>query len=274
MSKLIKWSGSKDSQSNNIIKFIPKDINYYYEPFVGGGSVFLKLLESNYHNIKNFVISDINKDLINIYCLIKNDPIKLINTYKNHYKEFNSYDIEYRKKYFKKVKKNYNQYHNADDFYWIMRTTTNGMPRYNKKHEFNNSCHFTRSGMNPLTVEKLINKYHILFNKKNITFLSINYKKLIIFDKSLLYLDPPYQNTKSMYFSNFNNSEFIDWVNNLNYKWIISLDGKINDKKVNHKSPEYLSHKYLISGNSSFRRVMGKSNKSIISESLYLNYNI
>lgn len=34
---VIKWSGSKRSQANEIIKYFPKNINTYYEPFVGGG---------------------------------------------------------------------------------------------------------------------------------------------------------------------------------------------------------------------------------------------
>ena len=47
MSNLIKWSGSKDSQAKSIINYFPKEIDCYYEPFLGGGSVFLELLESD-----------------------------------------------------------------------------------------------------------------------------------------------------------------------------------------------------------------------------------
>ena len=31
---VIKWSGSKRSQSEEIIKYFPKEIDTYYEPFV------------------------------------------------------------------------------------------------------------------------------------------------------------------------------------------------------------------------------------------------
>jgi DNA adenine methylase len=48
MSDLIKWSGSKNSQAKNIISFFPKNIDTYYEPLLGGGSIFLALLESLY----------------------------------------------------------------------------------------------------------------------------------------------------------------------------------------------------------------------------------
>jgi DNA adenine methylase len=36
---VIKWSGSKRSQAENILKHFPKEIDTYYEPFCGGASV-------------------------------------------------------------------------------------------------------------------------------------------------------------------------------------------------------------------------------------------
>jgi DNA adenine methylase len=44
---IIKWSGSKRSQSEEIVKKFPKEINTYYEPFVGGASILFQLLHSN-----------------------------------------------------------------------------------------------------------------------------------------------------------------------------------------------------------------------------------
>ena len=272
MSELIKWSGSKDSQSDIIISYFPKKINNYYEPFIGGGSILLKLLENNY-NINKYMISDINNELIEIYKLIKNDPYRLISKYNEHHTKFNMYNIEFRKKYFHEIREKFNKYHLPDDFYFIMRTTTNGMPRYNRNKEFNNSCHFSRPGMDPKKVENIILKYNKLFNNNDIEFICKDYKSLNIkqYD-DFIYLDPPYENTKGMYFSNFNNKEFIEWINNINCKYALSYDGKINNDKVEHISPNYIRHYYINSGNSSFRRVIGNSNDSVVSESLYLNY--
>ena len=39
----IKWSGSKRSQSNEIIKHFPLDIDTYFEPFCGGCNVIDKV---------------------------------------------------------------------------------------------------------------------------------------------------------------------------------------------------------------------------------------
>lgn len=272
MSKLIKWSGSKDSQSNEIINLFPEKIKNYYEPFVGGGSIFLSLLEKR--KIDNYYISDYNEDLVNIYKMIMNDPKTLIETYINHYDNFNviPIDFEQRKKYFNKIRKKYNDEHKPEDFFWIMRTTTNGMPRYNKSKMFNNSCHFTRGGMMPDKVEKLITKYNKLFNSNNITFYHSDYKDINYKEDSFIYFDPPYQNTKSIYFGNFNNEIFIKHINKLKQKWSLSYDGKVNDKKVEHETPLYKTHHYIVSGNSSFRRIIGNTKDSIVYESLYLNY--
>ena len=43
---VIKWTGSKRSQAGQIISLMPKEIDTYYEPFVGGGSVFIRLIEA------------------------------------------------------------------------------------------------------------------------------------------------------------------------------------------------------------------------------------
>lgn len=63
---VIKWSGSKRSQCENIIKYFPKEIDTYYEPFCGGASVCRALMESKDHKVNKFACSDLNRDLINI----------------------------------------------------------------------------------------------------------------------------------------------------------------------------------------------------------------
>ena len=275
MSNLIKWSGSKESQAKKIIEFFPKEIDSYIEPFLGGASIFLELLENN-KIINNYLLSDINTELIGIYKLIQNNPDLLIETYKQHHKKFNSGDIQYRKDYFNEIRTKFNLEKKSEDFYFIMRVTTNGMPRYNRNKAFNNSCHFSRPGMNPMDVEKIIKKYHLLFNSNNVIFNNYGYNSIYYGENDVIYMDPPYQTIKKggMYFGDFNNNDFINWLNNIpeNIKWILSYDGKVNDMEVIHNKPNYIRHEYLISGNSSFRRVIGNSSDTIIHESLYLNY--
>ena len=78
---VIKWTGSKRSQSEEIIKRFPKSIETYYEPFIGGGSVLFQLLHSDV-SVENYICSDINEDLINLWNMIKNNPSYLCEKYK------------------------------------------------------------------------------------------------------------------------------------------------------------------------------------------------
>ena len=81
MASFIKWVGGKSQLLSEITPLFPTQIDTYYEPFIGGGSILFWVLESQKNgliNVKNIVASDINEDLIGCYNAIKNDPEKLI----------------------------------------------------------------------------------------------------------------------------------------------------------------------------------------------------
>lgn len=78
---VIKWSGSKRSQAENILTYFPKEIDTYYEPFCGGASVLRRLLSSNI-KVNNYVCSDLNSGLINLWNEIINNPNEVICHYK------------------------------------------------------------------------------------------------------------------------------------------------------------------------------------------------
>ena len=40
----VKWAGGKRQILDKLIKYVPEDFNTYYEPFVGGGALFLNYL--------------------------------------------------------------------------------------------------------------------------------------------------------------------------------------------------------------------------------------
>ena len=48
-------------------------------------------------------------------------------------------DRGFKREYFYKIRERFNKEKSPYDFMFIMGTTTNGMPRYNLKGEFNNS---------------------------------------------------------------------------------------------------------------------------------------
>lgn len=62
---LLKYPGGKERELKYILSNLPK-FNNYFEPFVGGGSVFLNINASQYY------INDKSEDLINLYHCVKN----------------------------------------------------------------------------------------------------------------------------------------------------------------------------------------------------------
>ena len=72
MKPFLKWAGGKRQLLLEIKKYInnetmPEGVNYY-EPFIGGGSLFFELAR------KNSVINDYNSEIINTYKVIKDNP--------------------------------------------------------------------------------------------------------------------------------------------------------------------------------------------------------
>lgn len=65
MKTFVKYPGGKTSELDIINKNKPEKISRYFEPFVGGGSVFFNL------EIKKSYINDLSSDLISLYQLVK-----------------------------------------------------------------------------------------------------------------------------------------------------------------------------------------------------------
>lgn len=70
LSPILKWAGGKEQELKYIHPKLPKKINNYYEPFIGGGAVYFSL------NINNFYINDKSNELIELYNAIRNQDVK------------------------------------------------------------------------------------------------------------------------------------------------------------------------------------------------------
>lgn len=277
---IIKWSGSKRSQCDEILTYFPQKIDTYYEPFCGGCSMLMCLLNSGI-SVKRYVCSDINKDLISLWNEIKNNPEEVYSTYEKLWKELNKdNDVDRKRKFFEEQRDIYNQTHSPFVFFFIMRTTTNGMPRYNRNGEFNNGFHLTRNGIEPQRVYPILMYWNQKLKKNNVEFKHCSYEEILKEAKGddLIYMDPPYFNTKGMYMKNtITFDDFFTYLKGLcekNIKFLLSFDGKSGNIDNTCDVPEncYTSHTYIKSGNSSFKRTIGKDRNAMVYESLYWNY--
>lgn len=252
--------------------FFPAEIDVYYEPFCGGASVLRRLLSSNIQ-VNRYVCSDINSGLIDLWNEIINHPKLVASYYEKLWNELNIDDDKQRKKeYFAQVRRRYNEHRNPLDFMFIMRTTTNGMPRYNSNGEFNNSFHITRNGILPDSLRKIIFEWSDLLNEKDVKFISCSYDEVNASQHDFVYLDPPYANTKGMYYGTIDYTLLWHWIRQLPCKYLLSFDGVSgkNNNTYNVPNDIYSRHEYLFSGNSSFKRTIGKSKDSVVYESIYI----
>ena len=63
---ILKWPGGKERELNSILSSLPETIENYYEPFVGGGAVFVNI------SAKKYFINDITSELTSLYKILKN----------------------------------------------------------------------------------------------------------------------------------------------------------------------------------------------------------
>ena len=285
MQPVIKWTGSKRSQAGQIISLMPKEIDTYYEPFLGGGSVFARLVEAcedGAIKVNRFVLSDMNKELIEMFMIIKHHPQQLIDDYTKRYTDLANEATESdRNRHFVNVRSKYNELSKDDPirpyvFYWLLRTCFNGLIRYNKNGEFNTAYHPTRLGMKPERLGQIILEWSRVMNKYNFELVYSDYKDVLSSAKEndFIYMDPPYSKSDGMYFAEeFNNEELFDFIHKLPCKWALSYDGISGKENNTFAVPEhiYKIHKYLDASYSSFKKIV-KKEEAKVSDSIYLNY--
>ena len=86
----------------------------------------------------------------------------------------------------------------------------------------------------------------------------------------LIYLDPPYANTKGMYYGQIDYNELWNWLRTQEGNYILSFDGKTNNKDLTYEVPKdiYSKHEYIYNGISGFGKIHKK--QEYVSESLYI----
>ena len=205
----IKYCGGKTKLLPYIIENLPQvKLKNYYEPFVGGGSVFFSIY-SIYKNNITYTISDINGSLINCYDTIKNNVDKVINElrrdiYKN---DMNSY-YDRRKRY-NELKCNLSNNSDSDIliekvalFIYLNKCGYNGMYRENLRGEFN--IPFGKMKNPNICDEELLRV--VSESLKNVHIGCCEYNNILdIIEKGdFVYLDPPYHET----FTDYTNNKF------------------------------------------------------------------
>jgi DNA adenine methylase len=175
----LRWAGGKRWLIRHIESIKTMKINNYFEPFLGGGSIFF-----NIDNFENAYLSDLNSELIETYNCLKNDVEKVITKLKTY-----SNDEEL---YYKIRKLRYDdEYDRAAKFIFLNRTSYNGVYRVNRQGEFNVPFGFRRKDMDLVDPENL-RKVSQKLQNVNIVCQDFCQIENNINKGDFIFLDPPY----------------------------------------------------------------------------------
>ena len=183
---VLKWVGGKRQLIETFSPLLPKRITSYCEPFVGGGALLFHLQHNTAY------VNDINKDLIGVYAVIKQNVDGLIEELKKHKNEA---DYFYSVRNWDRDKEKYQSLSDVEKaarILYLNKTCYNGLYRVNNAGEFNSPYGYYR---NPNIVNApVLRAVSAYFNAADIHFSSIDYSEVLSSIKkgTFVYIDPPY----------------------------------------------------------------------------------
>lgn len=199
----MRWAGGKQKIVKYLMPFVPPigNINKYYEPFLGGGSLFFAIKP------KNSIISDINFELINCFRQVARSPkeiTKLLKAYKK--KDSAKFYYKIRKQQFDKLIR----MERAARFIYLNKAAFNGIYRVNQLGQFNVPYGPSPNGPAIPSEDTLTSASKLL--KRSKFFVGDFEDSLRDAQKGdFVYLDPPYPPTSNTAFFNHYSKDRFDW---------------------------------------------------------------
>lgn len=122
----LKWVGGKGQLISQYEPFFPTAFLTYYEPFLGGGAIFFRLLP------RQAVLTDINPELVNVYCTVRDRVEAVIQHLEIHQRR-------HSQTYYYDVRANPGKtaVEKAARLIYLNKTCYNGLYRENSKGQFN-----------------------------------------------------------------------------------------------------------------------------------------
>jgi DNA adenine methylase Dam len=222
----VKWAGGKTQLLCELKKYIPDNFTRYFEPFLGGGAFFFYLVSSKQLKFTAY-LSDVNKELINTYKVIKDDVEELIELLRIHEKEYKGNPDEYYYK-LRAESKSLINIESAARFITLNKTCYNGLYRVNREGIFN--VPIGRYKNPPLICDsKNLQNVSIALRHTNAQLFVSNYQEILELAKEndFIYLDPPYNPTsRTASFTSYTRDGFGDKDQISLYETFKNLDRK------------------------------------------------
>lgn len=237
------YVGDKYKLMKQLIGLFPQKIDNFYEPFVGGGTIFLNI------EAKKYCLNDIDRNLINIHKWLiessnnsgeffkKTERVIYEHNLSRSYKEDiiptslkkkwkKTYFARFNKEGYDRLREGVNKNKNNDPLivYLLIIYGFNRMLRFNGGGKFNlpvGNVDFNKNVVNAL------NNYFSFVQDKKITLGSKDFRKFISEKRhskdDFVYLDPPYLIAASEYnklWDRKSESDLLDLIDGLNGKGV------------------------------------------------------
>lgn len=264
---LIKWMGSKRKQASEIIDRFPRQIDTYFEPFIGSGAVLDRLLSSNI-KVQRFRCSDLCKPLIALWNTVIREPRMLAGRYKEMWRSLK----DRGEPFYDEVRRRFNENGDACDFFFLLRTCRIGLVRFNRHGHFTVAYHRGRDGLPPERAKQLIVDWHQRLRAHDVQFAVRDFGSINSKAGDFLYLDPPYKTGRcAIYQGEFDHARMFKWLEKQKGGYALSLNGFSGDEDQRIAVPEHLydEHALIDNGVSAFRQLNGSATPKL-RDSLYL----
>ncbi len=204
---VLKWVGGKRQLINTICPNIPKDLpegSRYFEPFLGGGSIFFSL------SPVIATISDLNPELINVYQVVRDHFEELISALHGYENTAECFYAVRNLDRDPSALSRLSPIERAARTIYLNKTCFNGYFRVNSKGQFNTPyAHYSKSL--DFISEKNLRAAHLLLSRDTIRICCCPFNEALkdVQAGDFVYLDPPYDPIDGKkYFNGYTSEQF------------------------------------------------------------------
>ena len=303
----LKWAGGKTQLLGQIAEWLPDElaqggIDRYIEPFMGGGAVFLYVVQN--HCTPESYLADCNEELVLAYKTVQQRVEEVIPLLRSIEQEYSGMTPAQQKACFYKVRSQFNQQRSQIDFpstgsghrscigaesvkrtaqlIFLNRTCFNGLFRVNAKGEFNVPF---GSYTNPLLCDaENLRALSAVLHSTRILHGDFTLCEPYVNARTFVYFDPPYRPiSRSASFNSYSRQPFDDAAQARLAEFYRALDAKGAKLMLSNSDPhnENLADDFFEQLFSGFhiRKVFAKRNinsngarRGAITELLITNY--
>lgn len=234
MKPLFIWAGGKTKVLKHYAPFMPTAFDTYYEPFFGGGAMFVHVM--NTYRPKNVEINDINSDVMNIYSEIKTNLTEFQQRLDSLESQYLPLSKDDRKKFYFDTRHLHAwEYHEwsktfeAATLYFLMKTGFNGIYQLNKN---TNGRYGTPAGLlnqkDKVYDRDVLNWWHNAL--QNVTIKTGDWKDSVNNDPNgFFFFDPPYRDSFADYGNGFGDDALTDLLDFADAQNLVFVANRADD---------------------------------------------